>query len=77
MFQSGMDPRLNDSGCTLIVLAVVALLAVIAWGFVECHYTVRVLDEARYEFLFTATPIRPTALGLPPGPGMLSVSGRT
>ena len=28
-----------------IVLPVIALIAV-AWGFVECHYTVRILDEA-------------------------------
>ena len=31
-----------------IVFSVVALLAVI-WGFVECHYTVRILDDANIE----------------------------
>lgn len=33
---------------TKIAIALVALLAV-CWGFVECHYTVRVLDEANVE----------------------------
>ena len=35
----------NKTLISNIALAIIALIAVI-WGFVECHYTVRVLDEA-------------------------------
>ena len=35
----------NKTLISNIILTVIALIAVI-WGFVECHYTVRVLDEA-------------------------------
>ena len=37
--------RRNKPQISSIAFSVVALIAVI-WGFVECHYTVRVLDEA-------------------------------
>ncbi len=35
---------LNNSAVTKIVISLFTVLAVV-WGFVECHYTVRVLDE--------------------------------
>ena len=39
------DFRLDNPLVSKIAFSIVALAAVI-WGFVECHYTVRVLDEA-------------------------------
>ena len=38
----------NENRLTNVVLAGVSLLAIL-WGFVECHYTVRVLDGANVE----------------------------
>jgi hypothetical protein len=40
---------LRKNGVLIRVLCSVLTVAAIVWGFVECHYTVRVLDEANIE----------------------------
>jgi hypothetical protein len=41
--------RLNQLGAWSKIVCTSLAVAAIAWGFVECHYTVRVLDDANIE----------------------------
>lgn len=41
--------KLGQGRTSVSIICSVAMLLVAAWGFVECHYTVRVLDEANVD----------------------------
>ncbi|MEQ1765651.1 MAG: hypothetical protein ABL984_21160, partial [Pyrinomonadaceae bacterium] len=41
--------KLGQGRTSVRIICSVAMLLVAAWGFVECHYTVRVLDEANVD----------------------------
>lgn len=41
--------RLGQGRTSVKIICSVAMLFVVGWGFVECHYTVRVLDEANVD----------------------------
>jgi hypothetical protein len=41
--------KLGQGRTSVKIISSAAMLLVIAWGFVECHYTVRVLDEANVD----------------------------
>src|SRR5690606_2177546 len=41
--------KLGQGRTSVKIICSSAMLLVIAWGFVECHYTVRVLDEANVD----------------------------
>lgn len=41
--------KLGQGRTSVKIICSAAMLLVVAWGFVECHYTVRVLDEANVD----------------------------
>jgi hypothetical protein len=60
--------RLAAGGVVVVAGAAVLMAAAVVWGFVECHYTVRVLDEAnviRDEALPVARRLEELAAGAP------------